>query len=492
MQTKIYFKKYYNAIKKVFNTRYLGLIITMAIAFNVEAAFAQNNLFLTWNEAIDQALKENQQLAAAQSNLEVQNLDVKIARANFLPSLHFSGSYLPSQGTKINDWDRLGVGSGTQGLYSAGINQMIYNESFFADHKIQKNLYGSQQEKYRSSQYQIITTAGQAYINVLMAADMFDIQIDNLKLTSKNLQSSKDREAAGVSSHREVLRWETKLYTDEQKVVEKKANVVINRVAFNQILNKPEEDVNMLEKLTIEKNGFIFSNPIIAEAINDENKARIIRDYLVELGLLNYPDLVSMDWEIAANERQLKSYKRWAIPNFSLLAGADELFLIKNDDAGNAQKAGLDFWFVGASVKWNIFKGGSNFSKITQSKWQVKALNSQKNNLAGSIEQYIRSNVATAISFFQKIAFAQAQNITANQNYNEVLDAYYVGETTLLDLLDAQEQKISSDITVKTTMYSFFASLLAVEQAIGYFHFLEPPDSVQTIMIGLENRLTEN
>jgi outer membrane protein TolC len=158
-----------NSIEKLKRTHYLFLVAVLISLLSNEKLVAQENAKLSFSEAINIALNANQNLASQQSNLEVKELDVTLARANFLPSLHFSAAYLPSQGQKINDWHRLGVGSGTQGLLSASFNQMIYNEKFISEHKIQKNLYASQEEQFRSSQYQMISQTGQAYIILLMA-----------------------------------------------------------------------------------------------------------------------------------------------------------------------------------------------------------------------------------------------------------------------------------------------------------------------------------
>lgn len=468
---------------------HLLLLMIVMLFFTTTKTVAQNDNFLSWNEAINLALNANQSLIASQANLEVQKLDVSIAKANFLPSLHFSGSYLPSIGQKISNWDGLGNSNFTQGLLSVGMKQMIYNEKFVSEHKIQKALYASQEEQYRSAKYKIITTTAQAYINVLLSNELLFILNKNIELTGSNLNASIDREKVGLTGHQEVLRWETQLFSNKQQIVDQEATVVINRVTLNQVLDKPEEDIHTVEKLNIEKNGFIFSSKIVSEALGNPNKAKIIRDYLVDLGLQNYPDLVSADYEIAASEQQLKSNQRWLIPDFSLVAGGDELFLIAKDENDNRQKSGVDFWFAGVSMNWDIFNGGSNFSKVKQSKWQVKTLNAEKKELTSSLKQYIRSNAAVTISSFQKIAFSQAQNKAANENYNEVLDAYYVGESSLLDLLDAQEQKISSDIKVKTTTYSFFLNLMGLQQAIGYFSFLNPQVNVDEIIAELEKQL---
>jgi hypothetical protein len=64
-----------------------------------------------------------------------------------------------------------------------------------------------------------------------------------------------------------------------------------------------------------------------------------------------------------------------------------------------------------------------------------------------------------------------------------------VGEVSLLDLLDAQSQRVSANASATTTLYTFLADLLSAQQAVGYFPFLEPQDQVETRIRELEHKL---
>jgi outer membrane protein TolC len=288
-----------------------------------------------------------------------------------------------------------------------------------------------------------------------------------------------------------VLRWKTQLYAAEKNIAGQIASVRINRIALNQVQDKPEEQFDVLEKLTIEKDGFIFSSSFVDRVLENESSMLILRDYLVELGLGNSPVLGSMDAEISAQERQLKSDKRWLIPKFSLMAGADELFLISDDADGNRQKNGLDFWFVGATVNWNVFSGGSNFSKIKQQKIQAQELQFQRKEAMTSQEKAIRSNITQLIADYQKVSLAEEQAEVADQNYSMVYESYLLGEVSLLVLLDAQEQKFKADYSAVIAYYTFLIDLLSLEESIGYFPFLEPQEEVDLIIDELERRLVE-
>jgi len=66
-----------------------------------------------------------------------------------------------------------------------------------------------------------------------------------------------------------------------------------------------------------------------------------------------------------------------------------------------------------------------------------------------------------------------------------------VGESSLLDLLDAQNQKLAANIASRVALYTFFNDLLAVELAIGYFPFLQPKEQVDALINKLELRLID-
>jgi outer membrane protein TolC len=46
-----------------------------------------------------------------------------------------------------------------------------------------------------------------------------------------------------------------------------------------------------------------------------------------------------------------------------------------------------------------------------------------------------------------------------------------LGESPLIDLIDAQEQKLAADTQSKTVYYTFLIDLLQLEQALGYYPF---------------------
>jgi outer membrane protein TolC len=335
----------------------------------------------------------------------------------------------------------------------------------------------------------LIASAGQTYIGVLVAEDVLDVMKIDQALTMKNLEAASYREEVGSTSQQEVLRWKTKLYKSDQNIAGQQASVRVNRIALNQLRNQPEEKAEVLERLTLEEDGFVFTSSLVDQILEDESKAKILRDYLVEIGLGNSPLLGSMDAQIAAQQRQLKLDKRWLIPDFDLMVGGDDQFAVIDAGDGGTE-TGAYFWFADAKMSWTVFRGGSNISKVKQQKIVSQELQFQRTEVKTSQEKAIRSQASLLIADFKNVRLANEQAEVADKNYEMVYDAYLLGEVTLLALLDAQEQKFIADYSTVVAYYTFLLDLLSLEEMIGYFPFLEPQEEVDLVIAELERRIT--
>lgn len=463
-------------------------ITVIAFIMMVVFGHGQDQGYLTWKGTINQVLDQNQNLASAEVNLEAAEANIAIARANYLPGLNLLGSVSQSKTATFSQ--TAGVIPSSSALAGASLSQMIYNEKKVANIKIQKYLYASEEEQFRNLRYNIISGAGMSYVSLLFAIDLLSVQQENFKITEHNLRAAKDRFEVGSTNKQEVLRWQTQLFADRQTIESQKAMVIIQQGGLNQLLNKPIETKNQLEKLTLENDGFVFSSNMVSVSVRDEMKAKIIRDFFVQLGLANSPVLAGIDQQLLAQTRQVQANKRWAIPNFNASASADAKFDLNPEDDGIPDED-VGFWKVGLTMYLPLLDGGANVNKVKQSKLQMSALELHKNDIRTSLEQSIRASVAVVIGDFLNIGYANEQAQAANMNFELVDDAYMVGESSLLDLLDAQNQKLAANIASRVALYTFFNDLLAAELAIGYFPFLQPKEEVEALINQLELRLVE-
>ena len=408
---------------------------------------------LTFLEAIQEALGANQALAAARQTLEAQHKQIGVARASMLPRLTGGGTGTISSGATFSASAGIIPERTTQ---AAGLfQQTLYNQASIDTLGAQKHLYESQQNDYENTRAQTIAGAGQDYVGVLLAEALLAVQEQNVGLTTESLEITKSQEEAGAVLFRDVLRWQSQLYADQQGVVTQKSSVLASRFTLNQVRNRPAEEVCLLEDLTVEKDGFVFSSPVVFESVSDDAKAAVMRDYLVELGIERSPQIQSLDARIRSQERSTKSARRWLIPSLDAsLAGA--VFLkTGGQGAGDAQEersTGDTFWQAQAVLNWNILDGGAFISTMNLQKAQLYSLKSQRTDAATALEETIRGAAAVAIASFENINLSQLQNETAARNYELVNEAYLEGDATFLELLDSQQQLLNAEKASKQAL----------------------------------------
>jgi outer membrane protein TolC len=427
---------------------------------------------LTWLEAINQGLEANQALVAARQTLDAQQKDLAIARSTMLPDLFFLGQ---GQASKETTFSSSGGVIPQQTVQAGGeVTETLYNQSYIDSLGAQKHLYASQQQTFEDTRNQTIAEVGQSYVGVLLASALMGLQHENVDLSQQSLDLTEAQEQSGEVPYSNVLRTKSQLYGAQQQVVAQKSNLLQSRFQFNQVRNRPTEENCELELLNVEQDGFVFSSGVVAASLADDTKASLLRDYLVTLGLERSRSLKSLDAEILAERRTMKSGRRWLIPTLDATFYVAS-FLKTSEDPTSGETRDGDFVWQGAlTLNWNVLDGGAFIAKMNQSKAEYWSLSSQRNNLATALEENIRGTAAMAMAAFERIGLAVLQAETAEENFALVREAYLDGDSTLLDLIDAQDQLISANTSERQALYQFLSDLLTLEQSIAYFPFLEP------------------
>jgi len=442
----------------------VGVVVTLSAPSHAQCGE------LNWVEAINQALDANQALVAARQTLDAQQKDIAKARSKMLPSIKFSGLGWASEAETFSS--SLGLIPARGALGFGQLNETLYNHADIDALGSQKHLYQSQAESYENARTQTIAAAGQGYLGVLLAQALMALQRENLGLTKKSLGIAQAQKSSGEVPYRNVLRWESQVYADERQVVAQKSSLLQSRFRFNQVRNRPAEEVCMLEQLTVEKDGFIFSSNVIVDAISEDAKAAVARNYLVNLGFERSHVLRSLDAEIEAQERTMKSARRWMIPSLDAMT-LGSVFARTSGAGSDVKESGALFWIAGLTLDWKVLQGGSFIAQMNQSKAELWSLKSQRNDIATSLEENIRGTVAVAMASFEEIGLSVQQAETAAKNYELTAEAYLVGEAALVDLLDAQQLLLGANTAAREALYMFLSDLLTVEQSIDYFPFLE-------------------
>ena len=480
------------SFQKGYLARILGLMLeTMLLAsgpaclvYADEAGSASAaELELSLPEAVQQALVSNLDLMTQRQALEADRQEIGLARSVLLPQLDFG-----ARGQLLDD-DRSDElrGNNKAGSFvvAAGLSQLVYDEESWAAFSIQKHVFDGQVQQLESFRLAVVQEAANAFLDLDGARHVLEIQERNREITRENIDKSRARIAAGWSSERELLRWESQLAGNDTDVRAAQVRVLQDRLELNRVRNLPPEASVALLPATLAKYGFLYANEAIAGAIAQPAQDRRVRDFLVRAGIARSPDLATLDAAIAAGERQLTANRRafW-VPTVSFNAGVDYLTNSSSSSDFNQTE-----WGLRGQLAFPIFQGGAKFAGLDQARAAVDSLRTARRATAQSLEQTIRAAFALATGSFESVGFAHRQVAAASENFELVDQSYILGIDSILDLLDAQDQLLAAHLTLNNATYGFLEDLVDAERAISFYAFISQPNDVKAILDGIGREL---
>jgi outer membrane protein len=451
-------------------------VVGIVDVVNAAAGVPESKLSLT--EATRQALDANLDLAARRRALEADREQIGIVRSVLLPQVTIG-----ARGQLIDN-DRSDSTRGNNRtesfLMAADLNQVVYDETAWADYSVQKHIYAQQVQEFDSFQLGVVQDAADAFLELDRARAVHDVQLRNREVTRKNLETSRARIAAGWSSDREVLRWESQLAANDSDVISAEVLMLQSRFELNRVRNLPPEETTAPLPVTIDAYGFVYARAAVAEAIASPATDRKLRDYLVRVGISRSPDLAALDASIAAVERQLTASERsFFVPSVSVAAGIDHLI-------NNGNASGADFneteWGLQGLITFPLVEGGAKIASLRQAREALASVRTNRRATALSLEQSIRAALAQASGSFAQIDFVRRQVAAARRNYELVEASYVLGVDSIIDLLDGQNQLLTADLAAANAHYGFLEDLIAAERQIALFPFLETVGDMESLV----------
>jgi outer membrane protein TolC len=434
-------------------------------------------------EAALQAIASNLDLIAQRQALAAARQEIGLARSELLPLVEI-GSRAEFIEEKYSDSLRLDNKT-RSAIVGAGLSQVLYDEESWAGFDIQKHVYAGQVQQLESFQLGVVEDAAIAFLELDRAQQVLVIQERNRELTRRNRGTSRSRIAAGWSSDREVLRWDTQLATNDTDVRAAQVLVLQNRFELNRVRNLPPEEGVTAQPATIDEYGFAYARDAIAAAVAKPEDDRRMRDFLARVGLRRSPDLAAIESSIAAAERQrVASRRAFWVPSLLLGAGIEQSW---NDTS--TEDFDETLWGVNGTLTFPLFAGGAKFAGLAQANEVLASLRTQRRATALSLEQTIRAAFAQASGSFESVGFSERQ-VTAGRRNFELVDASYIlGVASILDQLDAQQQLLTAELALANATYGFLEDLIVAERTISFYAVLEQPGDVEALLDQLEAEL---
>ncbi|WP_198553807.1 TolC family protein [Tenacibaculum sp. Bg11-29] len=460
----------FNTAKQIdFPLRYAMLGFADFIAGNEEP---NKKDALSLLDIMNSVVDRNLGLSSAKKGIELVQQDIKLAKSGYLPNVTASvnGVYLDPRVAKISN------GTNPEFSTSGAIvaEQLIYSESASANVDIQKELQKAEKAKYNASELDALLNASVAYFNALILKTNATIQNQNLQLTKRNLELAEQNFEGGASGKSDVLRFKSQLAQNTQNLIDarnqlKQAFFTINQLT-NTTINKDIDIADAVLSQGVFKNYkyedfyTILDNPKLQPALID---------FLVEEAKKNAPELKSLDYNLNITKRTYKLNDTGRFIPTVALQGQYNLAISKSGE-GTTFPTGFPSapdgtYNFGLNVSLPIFNQNQRNIKRQTAKIQEEQLGFEKQNIELSIEKNVNDIILDLISQIANIEISKVAENTAKESLDLTQNAYKQGAVPVIQLIDAQNNYLQSQLGSATANYNYLLTSMKLERTIGYF-----------------------
>jgi outer membrane protein TolC len=429
--------------------------------FLYEDVMRRDEKRLSFPETLIQANGGNAFLRASEQAVQTSYHSWKLAKSPLLPQA-FAG--LAASGRNVRGLEGLIPDKVLNGGFS--VRQMIYDDARVTDYKSEGRLYQGSQEGFEVDRLDVLADAGGTFLNLVLSEILFRVEADNLRLTRDNLELSKVRLDAGYSGLDEVYRWESELNSRQSTLFISRADIEEERIALNQVLGLDQFLRWRPDEIDVDPKVFPFLGGGLSGYLSDPQKMERFRAFLVQFALQNAPELLFLQSSLEAQQLQLDQRKRrWYLPVF------DTGFRWGYDIARTPELPDLERsdWMWDIQALYPIFEGGRRAEDEKLNVSELTRIEKEVIDVRQVIERRVRSSVRAIEGSFPSIGYLNAAAEAARRNFEIVQDRYTEGLVNVTDLLDAQNDRFTTERTARGAQYAFLLDMVALQRAIAWF-----------------------
>lgn len=409
--------------------------LSLLAATAVSGAAHAGTIFEAWNETY----KSNPTLQAQRAYLRAIDENVAIAKSGYRPNIYLNGSYTESNVSGDQNYDV------DNGSIAAKISQPIFsgfqtvNSVKAADSTVkaeQNNLYSVEQN--------VLLNASTAYLNVVRDEAIVNLQKNNEKLLKKRLDETIQRFNVGEVTRTDVSQARARHSQAQADRITSEGNLQASKAEYMKIIGSAPENLSYPEDIK----KYFPAN--LDEAYN----YAVDHNYIIKQAknMLN-----AQTYNVAANNGAL-------LPSVTLDGTASKN---TNDNSTYDGKVTTDNLEWGVNLRVPLYSSGESRAKIRQSKYQKWQAQEQ----VVEAERVVRSGVESAWEYMVSNE-AKITSIKDQVKANEIaLDGVQkeeaLGNRTILDVLDAYQELLSSNVEEVKARRDYFVSGMELLVAMG-------------------------
>ena len=417
-------------------------------------------------QALDAAIRNNPTLRAAQLGTNVAADQTRIARSALLPSL---AADISRTQIDISHANPLLLAQRTS---EAGVTAQlpVYKDSAWAGWSVSRHLAAAATEQARQELLDTLQQTATAYFALLRAKSVESVRRQNVENTRQNLETARAREAVGLSTRSDYLRWVAQMASARQDLLAAEATDRQAAVELGRLMHDDSPQSLVIVETGIDEPLKWIASPRTQRYLDTPAKWQVFREFILSQAHEYSPEVKRVDELVAGQQREVSSARRaFFIPDLVAVGIASDQF--SRGGAGSERTAstpGNAAWFVGIQATLPIFSGGALQAKLSESRHQLRQLDAQRDATVDAVDARARSVLARIPSSYPAIALSREAAAAARENYTKVADAYARGVVSITDLISAQDASLNAELSQAQATFTFlidFADTLRVSNS---------------------------
>jgi outer membrane protein len=407
-----------------------ALLVSVSLPATTHAA--------TLKEALGQAYAANPSLQAARSQLEATAEELPSAYAGFLPSV--SANYEHGR-----DEQKYGSRTDDNQVRNRQIQatQPIFNGfGSVAEVKRAQNLISAEQHRLTAVEQEVLSDAVTAYMDVVRAQRVLELNLSNVQVLSEQLQATKDRFELGETTRTDVAQSEARLSRAVSDKTVAEGTLVAAKANYQQVIGTEPVNVSMPNSL-----------PGIPGTLTES----------INLATEHNPNVRFSEYRADAAENDIYIAGSRILPSANVQA-------VKRKEDGLASFFGSTEREVDSlmfNVNIPLYQSGSEYAQVRQNKRTREQRNNElQDSRNKAVEQVTRAWESVRTSRATIKSTTDAVN-AAQIALEGVKQEAELGARTVLDILDAEQELFITRVNLVSAQRNEVIATYTLLAALG-------------------------
>ncbi len=397
----------------------------------------------TLREALVSAYQTNPTLTAQRQTLESTDAQVAIAKAAGRPQVSATvglNRYITQTGVLATGGKGPTLSTGVNVSYPLFNGGSVRNNVKAAETRVEAG-----RATLTAVEGDVFTNAVGSYMDVIRDRAIVELNQNNVKVLTTNLEATRDRFQIGDLTRTDVAQSEARLQLGYAQLATAQGNAAASEATYRQQIGHPPGDLSPPPPLP----------PLPASD-----------DEAVRIALADNPDLLSIARQEVASGYDVNVAKAGRLPTLSAQASGDYAANIGGNAPQGFPNTGTQT-AIGLGATIPIFQGGLPAARIRQAQAQQGELREQVVGTERAVVQQTRAAYANYEAAQQAIQ-AQTVAVQANQLALEGNRAEQsVGTRTIIEVLNAEQDLLNSQVALVTAKRDAYVAGFQLLNAMG-------------------------